>query len=301
MYSEIESIIEYQYSGDVYNLHVEDNHNYYANGILVSNCHEAKAASITGIIHKMPHVKFRYGFTGTLQDTKTHEMQLKGLFGNVHKTITTKELMDNGTITELKIEAVSLKYTDEEKKYFYKNCKDYDSEIKYIVTNEKRNDYIIKTAMELENNCMIIFNYVDIQGNVLYNLALQKSIEYNKQVFYIHGEVSTDERERIRNLVSEHSNIIIIASSGCFRQGINMPGLHHAIFAHPYQAKIRTLQTIGRVLRKNAGKEYASIIDISDDLCYNKKVNITYKHYIARLKIYENERFQYKIINKELV
>ncbi|MFA6199182.1 MAG: helicase-related protein [Bacteroidales bacterium] len=300
MYSKIESIENYEYDEDVYNLHIEDNHNYFANNILVANCHEAKAASITSIINKLPDAKFRYGFTGTLQDAKTHELQLKGLFGNVHKTTTTKQLMDNGTITTLKIEALVLKYPKEELKYFHRNCKDYDSEIKFITSHKKRNEFIIKTAMELENNVMVIFNFVDIQGNVLYDIAKNMEKEYNKQVFYIHGDVKIEERERIRLLVGEHDNVVIIASSGCFRQGINMPRLHHAIFAHPYKAKIRTLQTIGRVLRKNAGKDIATIIDIADDLRYNKIVNTTFKHYIARLKIYDNEQFNCVLINKQI-
>ena len=296
-YQEIESITEIEDDCQLYNLHIKDNHNYFANGLLVANCHEARAASITGIINKMPSVKFRYGFTGTLQDAKTHELQLRSLFGSVHKTITTKELMINGTITKLKIEAVVLQYTPEELKFVNRNCKDYDAEIKFITGHERRNKFIIKTAMELHKNVLIIFNFVDIQGSALYDIAKNMEKEYNKQVFYIHGDTPTEERERVRQLTNKYDNIIIIASSGCFRQGINIPAIESLILAHPFKSKIRTLQTIGRVLRKNVGKELAKVIDIVDDLRYNKKVNTTYNHYITRLKIYEKEGFEYNITN----
>ena len=36
----IKSIKKIDYKEDVYNLHIEDNHNYFANNHCVSNCHE---------------------------------------------------------------------------------------------------------------------------------------------------------------------------------------------------------------------------------------------------------------------
>ena len=36
----IKNIKKIDYSGDVYNLHIEDNHNYFANNHCVSNCHD---------------------------------------------------------------------------------------------------------------------------------------------------------------------------------------------------------------------------------------------------------------------
>jgi superfamily II DNA or RNA helicase len=73
--------------------------------------------------------------------------------------------------------------------------------------------------------------------------------------------------------------------------GVNIKNLHNIIFAHPYKAKIRTLQSIGRVLRKMSGKEKATLIDILDNLCYKNRTNFSYKHAVERMKIYQNEGF----------
>ena len=83
--------------------------------------------------------------------------------------------------------------------------------------------------------------------------------------------------------------------------GVNIKNLGCLIFSHPYKARIRTLQSIGRTLRKLEGKETAKLIDILDDLSIGKHSNITLKHALERLKIYESEGFnvKYKSINFE--
>lgn len=87
--------------------------------------------------------------------------------------------------------------------------------------------------------------------------------------------------------------------------GVNIKNLHTVMFCHPYKAVIKTLQSIGRTLRKAAGKEKAKLIDFADDLVYTtragvKKENTVFKHFVERLKIYVDEKFRYNIIKIEL-
>ncbi len=60
----IKSIKKINYSDDVYNLHIEDNHNYFANDICVSNCHSLEEVLCDFITTKIskPLLK-RNGFT----------------------------------------------------------------------------------------------------------------------------------------------------------------------------------------------------------------------------------------------
>jgi hypothetical protein len=60
------------------------------------------------------------------------------------------------------------------------------------------------------------------------------------------------------------------------------------------------LQSIGRGLRLGDDKEEATLYDISDDLRIGKYVNHTLKHFIHRVKIYDEEKFKYKFYNIEL-
>jgi superfamily II DNA or RNA helicase len=91
-----------------------------------------------------------------------------------------------------------------------------------------------------------------------------------------------------------------VASYGTFSTGINIRNLHNVIFASPSKSRIRNLQSIGRGLRKGDNKESAVLFDISDDFRVGKFTNFTLKHFVERVKIYEEEKFTYKFYNIEL-
>jgi superfamily II DNA or RNA helicase len=117
----------------------------------------------------------------------------------------------------------------------------------------------------------------------------------DRKVFFVHGGVEAEDRERIRKIVETETNAIIVASYGTFSTGINIRNLHNVVFASPSKSKIRNLQSIGRTLRKGENKEEAVLYDISDDLTWKTKKNFTILHLAERVKIYNEEGFDYKI------
>jgi superfamily II DNA or RNA helicase len=72
------------------------------------------------------------------------------------------------------------------------------------------------------------------------------------------------------------------------------------IFASPYKSRIKVLQSIGRGLRKTDTKDVCVLYDIADDLSYKKHQNFTLNHFIERVKIYNQEKFNYKLYRVEL-
>jgi len=76
---------------------------------------------------------------------------------------------------------------------------------------------------------------------------------------------------------------------------------HNIIFASPSKARVRNLQSIGRVLRKSETKTNAVLYDIADDLSWKNKKNYTILHFVERVKIYNEEQFPYKIYNVDLL
>ena len=109
------------------------------------------------------------------------------------------------------------------------------------------------------------------------------------------GETSADVREHIRSITEETSDGIIIASFGTFSTGINIRNLHNIVFTSPSKSRVRTLQSIGRGLRKGENKDTATLIDVADDLTHKARNNFTIKHFAERVKIYNEEGFDYKI------
>jgi superfamily II DNA or RNA helicase len=72
------------------------------------------------------------------------------------------------------------------------------------------------------------------------------------------------------------------------------------VFASPSKSRVRNLQSIGRGLRKGDNKEEAVLYDIADDFRVGKFTNYTLKHFVERVKIYDDEKFEYKFYNIDL-
>ena len=261
--------------------------------IIGDEAHLFKAQSLTTILTSCVNAKYRIGLTGTLDGTKTHKLVLEGLFGSVEKVITTKELIDKQQLSNFEIKCLVLKHTDDE--CLKAKDKTYQEEIEYLISHEARNKFIKNLAVSLGKNTLILFQMVDKHGRILYDMIKNTKNIGNRKVFFIYGGTETTDREEIRKIMEIENDAIIVASFGTFSTGINIRNLHNIIFAMPTKSSIRTLQSIGRGLRQSDGKEIATLYDIADDLRYKKHMNYTLKHFVERTKIYNEEKFPFKI------
>lgn len=258
--------------------------------VVGDECHLFKAKSLTSLMHKLHLTKYRFGLTGTLDGSQTHRLVLEGLFGKVQKVVTTKELIDNKTISDLHIEAIVLTYAEEECKLVKKMT--YQEEMDYITQHPRRNKFISDLTLRLKYNTLVLFQFVEKHGKNLYDFISSRT---DRKVFFVYGKTDTEMREEVRALSELNNDVIIIASYGTFSTGINIQNLHNIIFASPSKSRIRTLQSIGRVLRKNKSKSSASLFDIADDFTHGKKKNYTLNHFMERINIYNTEYFDYSI------
>lgn len=266
--------------------------------VIGDEAHLFKAKSLITIMTSLSKCKYRFGFTGTLDGTSTNEYVLAGLFGAVKKVTTTAELIEQKFLSNFDIKVLALKYPDSDKKNMINI--DYQKEIDFIVTDQRRNKFLTNLALSLKGNTLLLFQYVDKQGKPLYNAISDKA--NGKRVFFISGEVAAIDREKIRKAIEGGANdsttgAIIVASFGTSSTGINIPSLHNIIFASPSKSRVRNLQSIGRVLRKSDSKVHATLYDVADDLSWKSKPNHTMRHLIERIKIYASEQFDYKIYN----
>ena len=259
-------------------------------GMVVGDeAHLCSAESLKGILEKMTSCRYRFGTTGTLTDSKTNKLVLEGLFGSVYQAITTKKLMKNKHISDLKIQCLLLNYPEEARKNLKKAT--YQEEIDFVVTNKERNKFICNLALDQKGNTLILFNYVEKHGKVLMNMLLNKVS--TRRIYFIAGETEVEQREEIRQATEGEEDAIIIASSGVLSTGVNIKNLQSLIFAHPYKAKVRNLQSIGRILRLDDKDNQAVLYDIVDDLKWKKRDNYGLKHWKERVKMYNDEEFDY--------
>lgn len=259
--------------------------------VIGDEAHQFKAKSLIHIMTSMENASFRVGTTGTLDGTKTHEWVLEGLFGPSRQVITTKELMDQKHIADFNIKCLLLKHPEDA-------CKaakgyTYQQEMDYIVKNPNRNKFIKNLALSLKGNTLVLYQYVEKHGSILYDLI--NSENKGRKVYFVHGGTKVQAREQIRGIVEKEKNAIIVASYGTFSTGINIKNLHNVIFASSYKSRIKNLQSIGRSLRTSDTKTQATLYDIADDLRYKKRENYTLKQFSIRLQLYMEEKFDFKL------
>ena len=263
--------------------------------IIGDEAHLFKAQSLTTIMTSAINTKYRIGLTGTLDGTKTHKLVLEGLFGQVKKVTTTKELIENKQLSDFEIKCLILKYSDE----LAEEMKDktYQEEIEFLITNEPRNKFIKNLAVSLGTNTLVLYQMVEKHGKILYDMICNTEKLGDRKVFFVHGGVDTEDRESIRAIMEKEKDAIVVASFGTFSTGINIRNLHNIIFASPSKSRVRNLQSIGRGLRQSENKTKAVLYDIADDLRYKKHMNFTLRHFVERVKIYTEEKFPFKIYN----
>ena len=254
--------------------------------VIGDEAHLFKSKSLIKIMTKLHDAKYRFGFTGTLDGTQTHKWVLEGLFGPAYKIIRTDELISKGHLAKLNIKIILIKHDPQK-------FDTYEDEVQFIIQNERRNNFIKKLTLDLKGNTLLLYSRVETHGEILFNMI---NNDTERKVFFVHGGVAAQEREDIRKITEEESNAIIVASYGTFSTGINIKNLHNVIFASPSKSRVRNLQSIGRVLRKGKNKTKATLYDIADETTYKSQKNYTLNHLIERVKIYNEENFNYEII-----
>jgi superfamily II DNA or RNA helicase len=264
--------------------------------VIGDEAHLFKAKSLISIMSKLESCSNRFGFTGTLDGTHTNKLVLEGLFGAVKQVTTTAELIEQKHLSAFKIKAIILKHPDGICEQYKKST--YDEEINYLFTSQSRTNFIVNLIISLKGNTLLLFKTID-HGQRLYR-EIGDQIEDGRKIFYVDGGVDGVVREETRKAIEQEENSVIVASLGTFSTGINIRNLHNIVFASPSKSRVKTLQSIGRGLRKSDTKTLAVLYDIADDMSWKSRNNFTLLHFAERIKMYNEEMFDYKTYNVKL-
>lgn len=262
--------------------------------VIADECHTVKSNMLQKILSQCKDAEYRFGFTGSMPKDKCEGMTIVANLGKVQVLSTTKEAMERGYVANLKINCKVLKHD------LTRDLKslNYQDEIDYLCTLDARTDYICDLARSLEGNTVILTARVDSHGKVIYDKL--KENPNGKEVFEIFGDVKVKDRECIRQTMEERSNCITVGNFQCIQQGWSVRNLDNLIFAYPSKSSIRVIQSIGRILRKKEGKDFATLYDIGDSFVkVGKDVtegkNHTFRHFRERMGIYSEEGFDYTL------
>ena len=269
--------------------------------VIVDECHHATSVSIRKIVRKCVNAEYKIGMTGTFPKEDSYDaFVLASYIGPVVFRLSSYELIEQKkSATPVYINAFFLKYLDEStlSELFNMrnvNKKDDPTLGSRLLNYEKdvaRNStlrlrYICDMIEKTTKNTLVIFSDVENgYGKRIYDRVKEES---DKTVFYIDGNIPPNVREEMKQYMESDisGNTIIVASMGCFSEGIDIANMFNIFLVETTKSETILAQILGRGMRMFEGKDKTIMIDFVDDFRYgNGKYhdNYLYMHGIERL------------------
>lgn len=243
--------------------------------VMVDECHQGKAndikALLTGPFAKVP---IRWGFTGTIPKEKHDELTLMFTIGSVVGQLTAAELQDEGVLANCEVTIKQL--------IDYVEYKDYQSELKYLLTDDKRVEYIAGFIEDISKsgNTLVLVDRLKVGQMLALNIP---------DAVFLSGESKSSVRKEHYDSVATSENKVIIATYGIAAVGLNIPKIHNLILLEPGKSFVRVIQSIGRGLRKAQGKDFVHIYDLTSTCKFAKR------HLTERKKYYTEAQYPFKV------
>lgn len=266
--------------------------------LVVDEVHGAKAVVLKNLVEKCINAFVRVGLTGSLDKSTSNVELLKGLFGPISRVSSTAELMDRGIVSQLSIQCMSLKYSNEIADAI--KGLPYTAEVEFVEKSATRMTFLANFIGVLPGNVLVLTARINKHGKQLYEEMVAKFP--GKKIYWVNQDVKTDDRDDIKDIMENTpEGVVIIASYKLFSTGISIKNLHHVVFASSTKSLIAVLQSIGRGLRLHHSKAVFKLWDIVDDLRGpRKKANYLFQHFKERLEIYLAEKFDVNITEIKL-
>lgn len=254
--------------------------------LIVDEVHKVRRGNKVNKLFRSVKTPIRFGFTGTLPPDNLDKWNIFGKIGPQLYEKMAHELRDDNYVAKAKVNVLELNYDTPTTEIYHGTNSNayYLQENEFIRNSEYRNNLIAKLCNKLDNNGLILIDYIE-HGELL--LEALQSVCKHKDVYFIQGSVDTDHRKEIQDYMEAQKNVIVIAISKIFSTGINIKNLHYIVFAGGGKAKIKIVQSIGRGLRLHIDKEELIIFDIADNLRYGQR------HVEKRLTLYDTEQIKY--------
>lgn len=277
--------------------------------LIIDECHHGSAASVRSIINRCTKTKYKIGLTGTFPKEDTYENYiLQSYIGPIVYRLSSYDLINKENFaTPVIVSVFELKYLDNERKnalYNLRLTKDKDDPTvgmkilnmeKNIARDSKiRFKYITKMIENTTKNSLVIFSDVQNEyGTKIYTYLKENT---DKFVYYIDGSTPPKNREVIKQEMEddETGNTIIVASMGCFTEGIDIANMWNIFLIESTKSDIILAQLLGRGMRRHPKKDKTMMIDFVDDFRKGRGYyadNYLYKHGKERQEIYKKRGF----------
>jgi len=243
--------------------------------VIVDEVHMAKAEVLKNLLtQNLCNAPIRWGLTGTVPKGAYEAEPIFASIGPVVGGIAAHELQEMGVLSNCHVNIVQMIDLPE--------FKQYQEELKYLVTDDDRMIYISKLIkkVSLTGNTLVLVNRID-SGKFLIN-------ELPEAVF-VSGQVKTKDRKEEYDEIKTSDNKIIVATYGVAAVGINIPRIFNMVLLEPGKSFVRVIQSIGRGIRKAEDKDFVQIWDITSTCKFAKR------HLTERKKFYKDAKYPFTL------
>lgn len=262
---------------------------------VIDEVHKLRRGNKINKLLKTVRTPHKFGLTGTMPEELVDQWNIIGKIGPIIYEKNSAALRKDKYISDVKVQILQLEYVGKPKypTSITNPSERYRVELEFLANNNFRNNILSSLGNRFDRNALILVDFIN-HGTTLHRHMQQTCPD--KKVYFIRGEVAVEDRDRVKKLMEEEDDIVVIAISKIFSTGINIKNLHYIVFASGGKAKVKTIQSIGRGLRLHKNKTELIIFDIGDMLQYGTQ------HMYKRISLYEQEGINYgvkKIIEKE--
>ena len=243
--------------------------------IIIDEVHQAKAEVLKKLLtQNLRNAPIRWGLTGTIPKERFEFESIHASIGPVIGQVSAKELQDKGVLSNCHVNIIQMIDTAVHR--------DYQSELKYLVTNDSRLEYMASVLNKVKEsgNTLILVDRISA-GEKLQELIPGSS--------FVKGDVKLKDRKEAYDEINEGTNHVVIATYGVAAVGINIPRIFNLVLIEPGKSFVRVIQSIGRGVRKAKDKDFVQIWDLTSTCKFAKR------HLTQRKKFYKEAQYPFTI------
>lgn len=290
-----------------YNLEIEDNHNYIANDLLVSNCHHGSSSTWYNTLMTLDNAFVRIGLSGTVADItkckadkKLNAMRLNAISGAILAKVSNQQLITSqvsakplcyfATIDKPKLDKITYGVSSG-----VLGDLNYKDSYKLGIVNNNYRNWVVANICNSEvkatkAQCLVLIEFIEHGVNLL---QMFEEFFPELNVVFLNGALAAEDRLRGLEMLKQGIADVVIATS-ILDEGVDVPSINALVYARAGKSDRKLLQGIGRGLRKKADGSTVRVYDFIDDTC---KYLLT--HSLERFKVLKGEDFSIKTLKLE--
>jgi len=254
--------------------------------VIFDETHKVAAKSYYKISRQLINSEYRLGISGTAYRDDGNDMMITASTGYKVFDLSSKRLIEKGWLVLPKITFIK-NYMDKElierkeneaKTGLINETPNYNNYYgKFISENVDRNLQVVELVEKNKNKKILILTKLIDHGKLL-----KEMLEKLVMVEHLYGETAKKERERMFDEFVKGNVNVLVSTISIFSEGIDIPSLDIVINVGANKGDVKTIQMLGRVLRKMEGKKGAHYYDFIDETKFFRMASLARKRALKR-------------------